>query len=188
MANAAQAAAIQSIKGSKRELHAEQSHKRQQERIEHRAEAAVKVTQARHKARLSEVNSRRRNAVKQAAGTSQARVAASREVMAQREAIRATHQQENVQRRVQSVNTARRDRIVNAVGTKALNTATPSGDSNLIMTTLFVMVGLVVFYLLVTSAGAFSGWMAGLGDLLHKVSSTTPLFTESKSTTSTGGN
>src|ERR1035437_5395164 len=127
--------ARKSIKGSTRELHAEQSHKRQQERIEHRASAAVQVTQARHKARLSEVNSRRRNAVKQAAGSSQARVVASREVMAQREAIRATHQQENVQRRTQNVNNARRDHVVDAAGMAAIHTATPSGDSKPIMTT-----------------------------------------------------
>jgi len=62
-------------------------------------------------------------------------------------------------------------------GTEAvLDTATPSSNSGLIMTTLFTFVGLILFYNVVTKADQFSGLVGSAGDFLHKLSSTAPLF------------
>lgn len=59
---------------------------------------------------------------------------------------------------------------------KAIATATPSSDSNLIMVTIFTMGGLILVYLLVTSAQNFAGFLGGLQNWLHALSSNTPLF------------
>jgi len=59
---------------------------------------------------------------------------------------------------------------------KIVDTATPSSNSGLIMTTIFMIVGLVLFYQVVTKADQFSGLVRSVGDFLHKLSSTTPLF------------
>jgi hypothetical protein len=64
-----------------------------------------------------------------------------------------------------------------AVTGAAISTATPSGGSNLIMTTIFLMVGLIVVYMLVTNPGPTSGLFGTLGNSLHALSSNKPLFT-----------
>ena len=74
----------------------------------------------------------------------------------------------------------RQSRYVGAVQQKAVSTATPSGDSNLVMVTIFVMAGLIVFYKLVTQADVASGWLSSVSGMLHSVSSNTPLFTAVK--------
>lgn len=67
---------------------------------------------------------------------------------------------------------ARKEAITN----KVVSTATPSSDSGLIMTTIFVIAGLSVFYLLVTSAANVNTFTGSVGNFLHKLSSTAPLF------------
>lgn len=67
---------------------------------------------------------------------------------------------------------------------KVLETATPSSDTNLIMTTMFVIAGLIVFYMLVTNSGGTSKWFGFLGTSLHALSSNKPLFTTTAKGTS----
>jgi hypothetical protein len=70
----------------------------------------------------------------------------------------------------------RRSRARNAAVSGAVtSTATPSSDSNLIMTTLFVMAGLIVTYILVRNPRS-TGFLGGLGTTLHTISSNKPLF------------
>lgn len=87
------------------------------------------------------------------------------------------HGQQRVATESSLAGNRRKQRIVNAVGDKAVSTVTPSADSGLIMTTLFLIAGLALFYNLVTHAGLTSGFLGSAGDFLHKLSSTTPLFT-----------
>ncbi len=71
----------------------------------------------------------------------------------------------------------RRSRARNAAISGAVtSTATPSSDSNLIMTVLFMMAGLIVMYILVTNPGPTTGWLGSLGTGLHALSSNKPLF------------
>ena len=65
-----------------------------------------------------------------------------------------------------------------AVAQKAISTATPSGDSNLIMVTIFIMAGLIVVYKLVSFPETTANWLNGLGNFMHAFSSNAPLFTQ----------
>ena len=67
------------------------------------------------------------------------------------------------------------DRQSRAVRSQIVSTATPSSDSGLIMTTLFVMAGLIAIYILVSNPNSGS-WLGGLGNVMHVVSSNKPLF------------
>jgi hypothetical protein len=92
----------------------------------------------------------------------------------------ATHSQQ----RIQTEQGLRRQRQVSniqgaAVG-KVVDTATPSGNSNLIMVTIFVMAGLVIVYQLVTKTAATAGFLGGASNWLHTFSSNTPLFITAK--------
>ena len=69
------------------------------------------------------------------------------------------------------------DRSSRATRSQIVSTATPSSDSGIIMTTLFVVAGLVVLYILVTNPGPTTGWLGNLGTGLHALSSNKPLFT-----------
>ena len=82
------------------------------------------------------------------------------------------HRQSRVQTESDLAGGRRNRAIVGAVA----STATPSSDSSLIMTTIFVIAGLALFYNLVTNASNFSGFVGTVGNFLHKVSSTAPLF------------
>lgn len=150
------------------------------QRVDKRTSAANELAATRHKYKLSETNSRRRNAVKLAQANAGARVAASKEVIATREAAGQQRLAARQAAKAQSVaaqqSTGRRDRIVSAAGGKALDIATPSADSGLIMTTIFLIFGLIVFYLLVTSATNINTFVGSVGGFLHTLSSTTPLF------------
>lgn len=68
------------------------------------------------------------------------------------------------------------DRASRSRNAAIVSTATPSSDSNIIMTTLFVMAGLIVMYILVTNPGPTTGWLGSLGTGLHALSSNKPLF------------
>lgn len=67
----------------------------------------------------------------------------------------------------------RRNRAI--VGQVA-STATPSSDSGLIMTTIFVMAGLIVVYIFVSKPNS-TGFLGSLGNGIHTLTSNTPLFT-----------
>src|ERR1035437_4007187 len=98
---------------------------------------------------------------------------ATREIAA-RESI---HQQTRISTESQLASD-RSGRSRNAAVTGAItSTATPSGDSNLIMTTIFLVFGLIIVYILVHNPGPTTGWLGGLGNALHALSSNTPLFT-----------
>jgi hypothetical protein len=72
-----------------------------------------------------------------------------------------------------------------AVG-KVVDTATPSSNSGLVMTTIFVMAGLIVMYLLVTASANTAGFLGGLGKWIHTIgTSNSPLFIK-KPTGTTG--
>jgi len=68
------------------------------------------------------------------------------------------------------------ERHKQAVVNKAIDTATPSSDSNLIMVTIFTMGGLILIYIIVTSSQNFAGFLGGVQNWLHTLSSNTPLF------------
>lgn len=84
-------------------------------------------------------------------------------------------------------NDRRNRRVTGAVTDKVVSTATPSADSGLIMTTIFLIFGLIVFYLIVTSATNVNSFMGTLGSFLHTLSSTTPLFSTRATTALVNG-
>lgn len=143
-------ATLAAVKATKREVHASESHKRQLRRISSRKRAALALTQARTQSHVDVIKAREASASK---------------ILAEREAFREAHQP--------TIQSSVKDR---AVG-KVVSTATPSSDSGLIMTTLFVVGGLIVAYMLVTNATATTGWLGYLGDAIHALSSNKPLFT-----------
>lgn len=83
-----------------------------------------------------------------------------------------THRQARIETE-SSLAGGRRNRAVTGA---VVNATTPSSNSNLFMVVIFTIVGLALFYNIVTKADQFSGFVGSVGDLLHKVSSTTPLF------------
>ena len=83
----------------------------------------------------------------------------------------------------------RRSRATRSAVTGAVvSTATPSSNSGLIMTTIFLMAGLIVIYILVTNPGPTTGWLGTLGNSLHALSSNKPLFTSVPVTTASNPN
>lgn len=63
-----------------------------------------------------------------------------------------------------------------AIGTGIAGTGNLIGGNSLVSTTLWLMFGLIIVYLLVTKSGQFAGFTGGLGDLLSKLTTTQPLF------------
>lgn len=94
------------------------------------------------------------------------------------------HHQERVSTESDLAGGRRNRQITGAVVGKAASTANPSGDHGLIMTTIFLIAGLILFYRLVTTASSFGTLTTTVTNFLHSLSSTTPLFT-TVSTTST---
>lgn len=150
-------ATANAVKETKSEIRAKQSHRRQLSRNTARKRAAIAIAESRKEAHVAEI---------------QARGAETRTALAQREAYRGIHRQEALSDASATRNAARNAKILSTVG----SVATPSSDSNLIMTTLFVIAGLIVFYVLVTNPSTTS-WLGGLGTTLHAFSSNKPLFT-----------
>jgi len=110
-----------------------------------------------------------------------AKVEGVRQREAQRTSATAIREAVHTRERVATeseLDSGRRSRARNAaVQGAVVSTATPSSDSGIIMTTLFVMAGLIAMYLLVSKPTATNGWLNGLGNGLHTLSSTKPLFT-----------
>jgi hypothetical protein len=94
---------------------------------------------------------------------------------------RAVQEQQHQQTRVETESalaSGRRSRAARgAITDTAVSTATPSSNSGLIMTVIFMMAGLIVVYTLVTNPGPTTGWLGTLGNSLHALSSNKPLFT-----------
>ena len=80
------------------------------------------------------------------------------------------------QYRVETEQALAGDRRNRAITGQVASTATPSSDSGLIMTTFFVIAGLIVMFILVTNT-ATTGWLSSLGSGIHALSSNKPLFT-----------
>ena len=150
-------AILEGVKQTKKEAHAELSHRRQLRRSSARKRNQIGVGAARATEQRSLLD---------------ARAAGQRSVIEAREGAL-------VRRRSAQRSEARQQRVIGAgvsAGQSAAKAATLSGDSNLFLITIMMIVMLAVFYQVVTKAEAFGGFLEGLGDLLHKVSSTTPLF------------
>lgn len=63
-----------------------------------------------------------------------------------------------------------------AIGTGIAGTGNLIGGNELFSTTLWLMFGLIIVYLLVTNATDTSNYVGRMGALLHKLTSTAPLF------------
>lgn len=161
---------LAAVKQTKKEAHAQLSHKRQLGRIRSRGYQQAKVAETKSRARQAEIGSRQAGTLKLIEERERGR--ASRKPIAPYRA--SAREQIRSQAQTRAINTG-----FEAIGTAA-SIATPSSDSNLFMTTVFVIVGLALFYQLVTKSGQFSGLVSRTGDFLHTLSSTTPLFTTTK--------
>ena len=151
-------ATLEAVRGTKKEAHATLSHRRQLARNRARKKANLEVIAARTKATKEVVRSRQEAAVS---------------IAANRERIRAERIVNPPQR---SIGSRVRERATTSTFNTVASTATPSSNSGLIMTTIFLMAGLIIVYNLITKADQFSGFVGSAGDFLHKLSSTTPLF------------
>jgi hypothetical protein len=113
---------------------------------------------------------------------SQAKITSNEAVVAKREEIRAAHQVENDQRRLQQATSTQPSiprRAASATvsgisyaGQSANRSSSPAGALFLIM---FVIAALILWYYVVSHPQT-SGFLGKLGDILHAVSSTQPLF------------
>lgn len=159
--------------------------------------AAVKASvkqqqlQASHERQVKRIQSRGRQqrATKKAAATRDIQVAQAKTAarIQERQAASAIKLQTSAQNRAARIQEAkaaqpsRTQRYASAAGSQVVTTATPSGDSNLVMVTIFVMAGLIVVYQLVTRGAAVGGFLGGLGNWLHTLSSNSPLFVAQQS-------
>ena len=151
-------AILEGVKQTKKEAHAELSHRRQLRRSSARKRNQIAVGAARATEQRSLLD---------------ARAAGQRSVIEAREGALTS-------RRSAQRSEARQQRVIGA-GVSGAKTAVGATDltnsnTNIFLTTIMMIVMLAVFYQVVTKAEAFGGFLEGLGDLLHKVSSTTPLF------------
>lgn len=62
------------------------------------------------------------------------------------------------------------------VARTAVSVVNPTGDHGLFMTVIFMIVGLALFYNVVTKADQFSGFVGAVGKGLHVLSSPASLF------------
>ena len=152
---------------------AERRHQQSIERADRRHKQALR-RRSQSKRAAKEVVSYRTQQTKEAAN---ARAAAATSVIAARE-------QAGAQRRA-NVKFEKQRATRRAVATDLAVSTIPSGDSGgsgfslgtgLFSTVLWLMFGMVILYLLVTNPGPTEGFTARLGDLVHKLSSTSPLF------------
>lgn len=145
------AATLAAVKGTKREVHEGLSHKRQLARTSSKKRATLATTAAKRQADIDVIG---------------ARQSAASSVIAEKQQVRSG----NIGAARSQV---RRDRVVGAV----TSTATPSSNSGIVMTTIFVIAGLIIMYMVVTNPGPTTGWLGTLGTSLHALSSNKPLFT-----------
>ncbi len=155
-------ATLEAVRSTKKELHAKEAQRRATARIGTRKRASIKVVGAKAEAARSIVAARQTSA---------------QQIMQDREALRADHV-ESGQRQAANI---RYGQARGAVVGGAVSTITPpSSNTNLFMVVIFTIVGLAVFYNVVTNADKFSGFLGGAGDFLQKLSSTDSLFQVTK--------
>lgn len=114
---------------------------------------------------------------------SQQRLAESQQITAQQAQRIAQEQQSREQWQQRQDQRKFRSNVTSAAGSagsSAFHAATLSPNSSLPLTIIMMMVMLSLFYYVVTRADQFSGFVGFIGDFLHKVSSTTPLFAASQ--------
>lgn len=173
------------IKLTSSEIKAQASHKRQLARIASRKNANLKTIAAKRSEKLASNTSRKRatievinarsTATKEAA---QAKQEAASAILQQRERARTERAINPPQRSIRSsIRSRAQSTTIDAGIGKVASTATPSSNSGLIMTTIFVIIGLALFYNVVTKAQVFSVAVGRWGDFFHSLSSTAPLFT-----------
>ena len=181
-------ATLDAVRATKREVHGQESHKRQMTRISARNTGTLKAKAATHKYKLAENRSKTHAATTTAKASTEAarqksaiRTASVADTTAITTAAAATRSANaGVTRRATASDMAgdRSSRATRSAITGAVtSTATPSSSSGLIMTTIFLMAGLIVVYVLVTNPGPTTGWLGTLGNSLHALSSNKSLFT-----------
>lgn len=163
-----------------REAEAERSHRRQLARTGSKKRATEAVIQARTQASIQTTRERARQqraatrlAAKSEIATIQAREAAH--VMSNRQLL----QQRSAARRRAPIETYIGHvpgRVADSVAGKAIATATPSSESNIVMVTIFTIAGLIVMYRLVTQGPALAGFLGTLGDWISLISTNATLF------------
>lgn len=67
-------------------------------------------------------------------------------------------------------------RLPGRVADKAISTATPSADSGIVMTVIFTMAGLILFYRLVTGSDQTGAFLNKTQNWLRAISTNQPLF------------
>jgi hypothetical protein len=160
---------LAAVKKTKREAHAELSHRRQLRRIGARKRANIAASSAASQSRTQ-----------QASQVAAARSASAQSIIQSRSAARTATIEQQLAIRHEEAGATRRRRVISNVGGSAVDAVTPSSDSNLFMITIFTMAGLIVVYHVVTNGQQFSGFLGKLGDFLHILSSPTPLFQVAK--------
>lgn len=115
---------------------------------------------------------------------SQAKIASNEVAVQRREEIRAAHQVENDQRRLQQATTnqpsiaARSGRVV-VSGTQSVGGAVAqraSSPMSALFTVMFTIAALILFYVVISKPAPADTFLGKLGDILHAFSSTNPLF------------
>ncbi len=154
-------ALLAAVKSSRKQAEADLSHKRQLRRNAARTRSALKVQAARSESNKQLI---------------EARASGQEQVIKARESALATRRQsQRKEQRTEKIQSAAVGAGVSTVK-GAAHAATLGSDVNLFLVVIMMIAMLAVFYNVVTGAERFAGFMGSMGDLLHKVSSTTPLF------------
>jgi len=141
-------ATLDAVRGTKKEIAAQESHKRQLRRNTARKRAQLQVAREKTSLHKSEVEAR--------------------------EAAKARGNISTIQAREQ----ARAARIEAAQSNQGGGFSAPSLSSNhnILVVALFTIVGLALFYRIVTHPSVTGDWLTRLSDTLHNVSSDKPMF------------
>lgn len=150
-------ALLAAVRQSKSEVAKQESHRRQLRRTSARKRAQKEVIAARSEARKAEIGARTQRDIEVLKARAEQRAG-------EREAREATKRGST------------EERVGRGIGTGVSGTGRAIGSSEILSTTLWTMFGLIIVYLLVTKANQFSGFTGSLSDLLHKATSTAPLF------------
>ena len=153
----------------------------------HRANVKAATTQQIRLAAAHESNAEQREAVKQSGILSTHRALNAERAQSAAQNRAAAEMREAAERRRQ----LRQSAIGAGVGSLGSDSgggggggggggiSAPTSDGNIVMTVIFMIAGLSFMYYMVTHADQFGGFAATIGDTLHKISSTTPLFAAS---------
>jgi len=154
-------ATLDAVKHTRKEIAAQESHKRQLRRNTARKRANLQVIATRSQANREMLVAREQAARRQ-------RIEKATEKVEQREASQSSGWETGGR----------------TAGTAVANVGQGIGGHELLSTTLWLMFGLIIVYVLVTNGAQFSGFTKSLGDLLAKVTTTQPLFQVADKSTS----